>query len=153
MIPLQEHQGSLCVLKLQLPSPLLQAQLSLPDLLALHQAPAGGHRVQHGVHTGGLSPTRELRRYRHVSNRHNTHTHTHTTAGFVSAGLTGMSGGGCSVSVRRIGSYLQDAVTGSSGDLLRSSSLSRGLCCCCCCCVLTGGSISPHMLLRLTCFR
>lgn len=54
MVPLQEHQRPAAVLVQQLLSPLLQGQLGLPLLLALHQDPTGGYGVHHGIHADRL---------------------------------------------------------------------------------------------------
>lgn len=60
MVPLQEHQGPAPVLTQQLLSALLQGQLRLSDLLALHRAPTLGDGLHHAVNTGGLSRTHAL---------------------------------------------------------------------------------------------
>ncbi len=54
MVPLQEHQWSAPVLMQQLLSALLQGQLSLPYLLALHRASTRGYGLYHVVNAAGL---------------------------------------------------------------------------------------------------
>lgn len=54
MIPLQENQRFASVLTQQLLSSLLQGQLSVSDLLALHQAPTLGYGLYHSVKKTGL---------------------------------------------------------------------------------------------------
>lgn len=68
MVPLQEHQRSAPVLMQQLLSALLQGQLRLSDLLALHRAPALSNGLHHVINTGSLSPAHTLRnKYQRVS--------------------------------------------------------------------------------------
>lgn len=55
MVPLQEHQRPAAVLMQQLLSALLHGQLSLSDLLALHQDAAHSYGLHHGIHTAGLA--------------------------------------------------------------------------------------------------
>lgn len=55
MVPLQEHQRPAAVLMQQLLSALLHGQLSLSDLLALHQNAAHSYGLHHGIHTAGLA--------------------------------------------------------------------------------------------------
>lgn len=60
MVPLQEHQRPAPVLMQQLLFALLQGQLSLSDLLALHRASTQGNGLHHVIYTGGLSPAHAL---------------------------------------------------------------------------------------------
>lgn len=54
IVPLQEHQRFPSVLAEQLLSALRQAQLRIPDLLALHLAAASSNRLHHVSHTRRL---------------------------------------------------------------------------------------------------
>lgn len=54
MVPLQEHQRLPSVLAEQLLPALRQAQLGLPELLALYRAAAPRDGLHHVKHTGGL---------------------------------------------------------------------------------------------------
>jgi len=145
MVPLQEHQRPAPVLVQQLLSALLQGQLGVALLLALHQASAHGQGVHHGLDTDLLRLAHALRgtnrdtpwaRVRCVSVR------TRRDSGSVEAALTWVSCRGRSASAGRLKSHMCDSVTGSSGESLSSPlSLSHKLGC-----VRTGGSISPHMI-------
>lgn len=143
MIPLQEHQGFAPVLPQQLLSALRQAQLRLPDLLALHRAATPSDGLHHVTHARGLSLAHVLYDEREQGNIFQVVTKGATQYCYV-AELTWISVCVCRGSTGSVKRPSQDRVTASSGRL--ASFPSSFLCELCC--VLTGASISPHIVIR-----
>lgn len=141
LVPLQEDQRPAPVLTQQLLSALLQGQLRLSDLLALHRTPALSNGLHHVINTGSLSPAHTLGKIPEgVGKRSEYAVRSYVS---VTVELTGASGRCCRGSIGSLMVYFRydvSAMTGKSNlPPSFSSSIKVGW-------VFTGSSISPHII-------